>query len=394
MRLRLKIFKMIKRLIGSMVAMPISRCLLMIGCLMYVSGCVAILPTPKVTLHDDNYVVMETHDQSSLTSRWGMIKISREFYRHYEDVFDLLVLVYDSQKGISKQWGSDTLGRMVVVRNTETGTGTKLFDIGKDFGSASRLRGVVQLLTHEQIIDGSLLHEIMHLWVGRIEVIPTEFETHWGFSSVWGLLGGFQRDALVDLGGGVYSAGDFYPRHNWGFIPYSALEMYLAGWASPIEVPEIWVAEDGAWLSRKSSPVVLDEYEIKNEPLPGESDQDTSVRIEFLGNKIFTASKISTWTIEQIIEKIGPRTLSFEHSQKEFRVAFVLVRSDDNILKLTDLKTIEVFIEEFTAHRPIAQEKFEIKIQGSTEPMHMYNFWEATKGIATLEASDLQSFRK
>ena len=385
---------MIERLIGSIVARPISSTLLTLACLPFVSDCVPVLPTPQITLHDDKFVVMETPGKSSLTSRWGMIKISREFYRHYEDVFDLLVLVYDSPKGISNQWGTDTLGRMAVVRNTETGTGTKLVDFGKDFGSASRLRGVAQLLTHEQIIDGSLLHEIMHLWVGRIEVVPTVFESHWGFSSVGGLLGGFQKDALVDLGGGVYSAGDFYPRHNWGFIPYSALEMYLAGWASPTEVPEIWVAEDGAWLSRKRSPVVVDEYEIKNGPLPDDSDQDTSVRIEFLGNKIFTASKISTWTIEQVIEKIGPRTPSFEHSQKEFRAAFVLVRSDDNILKPADLKTNEVFIEEFTAQRPMAQKKFEVKIQGSTESLHIYNFWEATKGVATLKASDLQSFRK
>ncbi len=366
----------------------------MVGCLMYVSGCVAVLPTPKITHHDDNFVVMETPGKSSLTSRWGMIKISREFYRHYEDVFDLLVLVYDSPKGISNQWGTDTLGRMAVVRNTETGTGTKLIDIGKDFGSASKLRGVVQLLTHEQIIDGSLLHEVMHLWVGRIEVIPTVVETHWGFSSVGGLLGGFQKDALVDLGGGVYSAGDFYPRHNWGFIPYSALELYLAGWTSPTEVPDIWVAEDGAWLLKERTTEILDDDEIKNDSLVRDSDQDISVTVEVLGTKIFTASKISTWTIEQIIDKLGHRTPSFEHSQKEFRVAFVLVRGDDKFLKLSDLKTNEVFIEEFTAQRPMAQKKFEVKIQGSTESLHIYNFWEATKGVATLKASDLQSFRK
>lgn len=66
-------------------------------------------------------------------------------------------MVYDSPKGISNQWGTGTMGRMAVIRNTETGTGTKLVDIGQDFGSASRLREVVQLLTQEQIIDGSLL---------------------------------------------------------------------------------------------------------------------------------------------------------------------------------------------------------------------------------------------
>lgn len=70
------------------------------------------------------------------------------------------------------------------------------------------------------------------------------------------------------------------------------------------------------------------------------------------------------------------------------------MRSDDKFLKPADLETNEVFIEEFTAQRPVAQEKFEIKIRGSTESVHIYNFWEETKGIATLKADDLQSFRK
>ena len=251
----------------------------------------------------------------------------------------------------------------------------------------------MQLRNPDQIIDGDLLHEVMHLWVFNLKVIPSVFEAHWGFSNVGGHLGGFQEDALVNLGDGKYSAGDFSPRAADGTIPYSELEMYLAGWAPPTNVPEIWIAEDGAWLSRKLTPEIFAECEIKNGPLAGTLDQDCIVQTDSNGNKIFTASKISTWTIEQIIEKLGPRIPNYEHSQKEFRVAFVFVTEGKNTFANTELEFNELLIEEFTAKHPIS-ERLTFRIDDTLEYTHVYNLWEATNGIATLEADDLQSFRR
>ena len=352
----------------------------------------ALLPTPKITIHGDNYVVMETSNRADLSSKRGMIKISREFYRNYEDAFDLLVLVYNADDEVMDAWKPSMKGGMAVVRNTETGTGVDTFDIGRIFGSESRLKGVVQLRSRKGIFEGYLLHEIMHLWVGQVEVIPSVIEKHWGFSSVGGLLGGFQANALVDLGGGKYSAGDFYPQFNWGNIPYSALEMYLAGWMPSTEVSQIWVAEDGEWLFRELTPEVVDECEIKYGPLAGSLDESCIVQTDSEGNRIFTASKISTWSIEKIIEKLGPRTPNHIHSRKEFRVAFVLVSERKNLLNETELERTDLLIDAFTAKRPMSDM---ITIHNPDENIiHRYNFWEATEGIATLEASDLQSFRK
>ena len=164
------------------------------------SGCVVLLPTPKITQHDDNIVVMETSNRVDLSSKWGMIKISREFYRHYEDAFDLLVFVYNAEDEVLDAWQPRHKGGIAVVRHAETGTGVNTLDIGRIFGSESRLKGVVHLASPKRIVDGSLLHEIMHLWVSLREVIPSVVQSHWGFSSVGGILGGFQADALVDLG--------------------------------------------------------------------------------------------------------------------------------------------------------------------------------------------------
>lgn len=78
------------------------------------------------------------------------------------------------------------------------------------------------------------------------------------------------------------------------------------------------MAEDGKWLSRELTPWVLVEYEIKDGPFVGQLDEDCTIQTDSNGKKIFTASKIATRTIEQIIESLGPPTPDHEHSQKEF----------------------------------------------------------------------------
>ena len=392
LRLCIRIFKKMNRLIGLVVDRSCLYILLMHVCLTFVSGCEGGLPAREITHHGDSFVVMETHNRAGISSKRGMIKSCREFYRHYEDSFDLLVLVYNAEDEVMDAWEPNVKGNIAGVRHTETGTGRATFDIGRVFGSESKLKGVVQLANPKGIIEGFLLHEIMHLWVDRVEVIPSVIEEHWGFSSVGGLLGGFQADALVDLGDGRYSAGDFYPGYNWGTIPYSELEMYLAGWMPPNEVSKIWVAEDGEWLSRELTPEVLDECVIKDGPHTGKLDEDCIIQTDSNGNKIFTASKISTWTIEQIIEKLGPRAPNYEQSQKEFRVAFVAVSQRNSAVESSELEFMDLMIKEFSAQRPISRIGYRMK--GSPEYTHLYNFWEATKGIATLEADDLQSFRR
>ena len=371
-----------------------ARCLFALVCLILLSGCAGLLPRPAITQHSDSHVVMNTHEQFNLTSRWGITKICREFYRHYEDAFDVLILVYFNHDGNLEHWGTNVIGRMALVRNTEQGTGVRVFDHGRTVGSESRLKGIVQLTNTTQILDGALLHELMHLWVIDRDVLPTMYKRgHWGFSSVGGQLGGFQPDELLDLGDGKYSAGDFEPQKADGRIPYSKLEMYLAGWIPPTEVPDIWVAEDGAWLYRELTPEVRAECEIKDGSSAGELDHDCLVQTDSNGNKIFTASEISIWNIEQVVEKLGPRKPEYEHSQKEFRVAFVFVSDNETTITRRELDRTVSYIKEFTARRPIT-EKLEFTDSETSERLYIYNFWDASSGIATLEADDLQANRR
>ena len=146
---------------------------------------------------------------------------------------------------------------------------------------------------------GGGLHEMMHRWANH--VIPTSVGSHWGFSSANGQLGGFDLTDLVRLDNGRYSAGYFGTVANGGnSVPYSPIELYLAGLIPPEEVPDLWVAKDGRWLN---------EYDDAR-------------------NRLFTASEIETWSIERIVREHGLRMPNFRHSQKHFRAAAILLVDD------------------------------------------------------------------
>ena len=358
-----------------------------------VSGCVALVPDPEISHHLDNLVVFETKKRDYAASPTGLFKICREFYRHYEDVFDLLVVVSHTPDGFFDQWGIGVKGGMLVVRHTESGTGTSKRDFGRDLGSVRNLKGVVQLANPEQIISGPMLHEFVHLWYSDLEVIPTKFPGHWGFSSVRGQLGGFHEDELESIGRGKYIAGDFSPQKANKMVPYSELEMYLAGWLPSTAVPEILVAEDGMWSIKHMTSEELEECKIKSGPFAGEYDEDCIIEVDENGNKIFTAKRISTWNIDQIIERLGPRSPNHEKSQKKFRAAFLLVASGVNPFSDEELTLAREYIDLYTSKGPLP-EWFKNKVAEPSLQKELYNFWEATRGIATLEAGDLQSYRR
>lgn len=363
----------LRRLLKSKAFNGTSSIVLLLIYSVLMSGCgyVHFLPSAKITHHLEYLVVMETSKTDFGPNMSRTISICREFYRHYEDEFDVLVLVAHNPEYVVDLWGDGYSGRMKVVRNEVAGIGVDEFDVGEAFGSEQRLKGVVRLVHPDHIHDETLLHEVMHLWKSDLEVIPSTEHGHWGFSSVGGQLGGFQLEELRSLGDRKYSAGNFAPQRALESVPYSPLEMYLAGFIPSSEVPDIWVAEDGAWL------------------MSNWTKGRRHVQKDAEGNQIFTASKVATWNVEKIVEKLGPRSPNFESSQKEFRVAFVFVTDGRVPVDEVELASTKFYIQQFTKKGPISP-----WFKGVLEVDSLYNFWEATRGIATMETDDLQSFRR
>jgi hypothetical protein len=81
-----------------------------------------------------------------------------------------------------------------------------------------------------------LMHEMFHNYGNGI--IPSADGGHWGYSSVNGLIGGFDPATLVSLGNNRWRAATFRTAHNPPNL-FGDLELYLMGLAPASEVKPI-----------------------------------------------------------------------------------------------------------------------------------------------------------
>ena len=281
------------------------------------------------------------------------------FYEHFNDEFDFLMFVRNLPQG-----GAPGGAGYYNVKEDEQGIGIDPF-FDDDWGSAGKLQGVIGFSTyatypHTQygvrwsiFTDGTPLHELMHRWAAFI------FDgVHWGFSSANGALGGFDIANLVDHGGGRHTAGNFDPDNRiFGVGPYSPIELYLAGFIPPEEVPDLWVAEDGEWLR----------------------DGEGSILRNDNGYPIFTASRVRTYTIEDIIAEHGPRVPDHSQAQKDFRAAVILLISEDYPAVRQTLERLSDDVS-WLSH-------------AGEDEAEQYNFYEATGGRGTITMDGLSQLK-
>lgn len=208
-------------------------------------------------VHPQATAILRAHLDSSGA---GDIRVlTRAFYATHADEYDFLYLLP------ATLLSAKAAGRLV---NASSEHRPWLNQPGPwhdaEFGSKGRLKAVIGLDAFP-LANGPALHETFHHWgvfvdakfgfgVGR----GTMFGPHWGFASVYGQLGGFQRASLACQGGAplpcapgadgrvAFELGtSFGPFANGGdSIPYAPLELYLMGLADASEVPSTLVLDD------------------------------------------------------------------------------------------------------------------------------------------------------
>ena len=283
--------------------------------------------------------------------------LARVFFTHYEDAFDYL-MVLSNLPGHRDNEHYTYYGIHLSVQNDVEGTGKSRYSRNQELGSAGRLNAILHFPYNTALLSGPSLHEILHSWANY--TIPTAAGGHWGFSSANGQLGGFDRANLVDHGGGRYSAGDFGLVANGGNgVPYSPIELYFAGLIPPTEVPDLWVAEDGTGLKDASGNWVYDDA----------------------GNQIFTASKVSTWSIERIVAEHGVRIPDSRQSQKE------LPRRP-----YSGCRSTAPGAEKHAGRIECGGAAYSLML--AEDDSQLFNFWEATGGRATLTMDGLSAYRR
>ena len=325
---------------------------------------VIVFTDPQV--YNDNVLVLPVSENLA-AGNLPVKNYAVRFYEHFNDEFDFLMFV-PNLGGSQHDFGAGQCSFNVRAMNDLQGTGRGIFSSG-NWGSAERLQAVVVFggnsiysLSNRGLSilsEGPTLHELMHSWANFI--VPSSYRSHWGFSSANGNIGGFDISDLVNHGNGRYTAGDFSIA---GFAdniqPYCPIELYLAGFIPPEEVPDLWVAEDGEWLR----------------------DEEGRIARADNGDGIFTASRVKTYTIEDIISEHGPRVPNHSQAQKDFRAVVILLVSKDYPATREILETISRDVSWFS-HK--GYDDFD----GIDEFFNRYNFYEATGGRGTITMDGL-----
>ncbi len=301
-------------------------------------------------IYNDNVFVLPVEEPLA-AGRLPLQEYATRFYEKFEDAFDFLILISNLDFGES----NDPLGTHYFVRNDVLGIGLPVSS-SASWGSGNKLQSVLGFSYYYAMANGPTLHEMTHRWANYI---VGNQQPHWGFTSADGQLGGFDIANLVDHGDGRYTAGDFTTAgYALNIQPFSAIELYLAGLIPPEEVPDLWVAEDGKALR----------------------DGDGNIVVAENGFPMFTASRVRTYTIEDIIAEHGPRDPDHSSAQTEFRAAAILLIDRDNPATREILETVSNNISWFS-------------YRGMDEYSQTFNFYEATGGRASITMNELSQFQ-
>ena len=329
------------------------------------SRAVTVRSGSNLQIYNDNVVVLPVTENLAAGLELPREDYAARFYEQFNDEFDFLVFVPNMARG-EQEWDG---AFYVSVKNDVQGIGQRIYSNNSSFGSAGKLQGVISFmgffpppefidnscLRCSDIRNGTLLHEFMHRW-GNFVVPITSYPggPHWGFSSSGGYLDCYDISNMIDHGGGKFSAPN--PFHSG---QYSPIELYLAGFIPPEEVPDFQTAEDGKWLLDERGYIVEDDN----------------------GYRMFTASGFKTYTIEDIIAEHGSRVPDHSQAQKDFRAVVILLVSEDYPASQERLERLSDDVLWFSH---AGKDEFRPTIT---------NFYEATGGRGTITMDGLSQFQ-
>ncbi len=230
--------------------------------------------------------------------------VAQEFYQDHVDEYDFLVAftTFEIETG-------EATAFFQPVRNEIEGIGESIFDFSDKFGSTSRLRGFIEMAdtgryelnpfspNYEDVL-GVLSHEVLHSWAAFVGYqdpngqvsngLLGRQQAHWSF--------------LLETGASVEYGHRWRDNQDGTFTAtdsrrfYSPLDLYLMGMYAPEEVPNFFLIESGD--------VAATELPSKGTVVSGQ------------------AHAVS---VNDIISVEGPRVPDYTESQRDFRMAFILL---------------------------------------------------------------------
>lgn len=316
-------------------------------------------------LHPKGLAVEYRQNANQAITYEEMKTLSKKIYEKFNDNFDFMVCLYNV--GNMEEIAGSIAGQSFTISNNVKGINREIIDNTTQFGSSGRLKALLQLSDRRQI-KGSFLHELMHTWgaldLGQsyidLEGKVIEDNTHWGISSVDGMLGGFKLSTLErNVDGNPHKYKATCSQTNWSFgvanssnTQFAPLELYLMGFISPDEVPNIYYYTG----------------------ISGSSLENPSK------NGIFYAEEEHIITIQDIISKFGTRVPDYTTSQKSFNILTIVITQ-----KPVNDREWALIEDDIT------------KMQNPGTSGYLYNnknFYEATNGKGTLTFDRLEQHLK
>ena len=297
-----------------------------------------------------------------------LTEYAARFYEYFNDEFDFLVFV-GNVNSVQLEPGTPHGGYYSGVNNDVEGIGGgSAICSNRSWGFGEKLQGMIYIDTYDAIDRGEgrsqipalLIHEFMHRWANYV-IPPFPHDAHLPFMSEACVLG-IDISTMIDHGDGRYSS----PPYDWSSRgQYCPLELYLAGFIGPEDVPDFRVAVDAEWPKGELGGVTLDDN----------------------GYQVFTASGFETYTIDDIIAEHGPRVPDSSQAQKDFRAAVVLQVSTDYPATPLTLDTLSYDVSWFS-HPGERDHK-------SNQEKYQYaNFYQYTGGRGTITMDGLSEFLK
>lgn len=261
--------------------------------------------------------------------------LTRQLYAQFRDEADFLLLVAN-RRIIPPE--TRVLGYQYRVSNAVKGIGVPVFNAGAEFGGTRNLQGILYFPRWYAFWRAPFLHEFAHQWAN--DALTTTEPGHFGFCSAGSQLGGFTT--LRRLEGGTYQGFNAAGRpfstaaNGENSVPYSDFELYLMGFKSAAQVRPFQCAQNPRWVS--------------------------------LTRGTFSAGRLNTVRLGDIVKQNGPRLPDVKSSPRTFRILAVLVSE--------------------TQPTPAEVRLAEHNLRGITVTDNQdssYTFWEATGGLGRLE---------
>jgi len=209
-----------------------------------------------------NVTVIELDGDYGKENSAPRMAVARRFYETHPDRYDFLVVftTFEFEMGDARAFHN-------LIRNDTQGIGRPALDLGEHFGSAARLQGYIDMaaMSRNSFVSSdpqnvallrTFAHELMHRWGSHLSYRTENGETSralFGYeNSHWSYF--LDSDASLMLGN------DWRRREDGRYESvairqrFSALDLYVAGFAAASEVPAMTLIRGGDGAAGWSPP--------------------------------------------------------------------------------------------------------------------------------------------